>query len=43
MKEVYEILDFVGLENISEGGHGSTAVMNLMFDFLLAEAFTDGA
>ena len=43
MKEVNEIFDLVGLENISEGGHGGTALVNLMFDFLLAEAFADGA
>jgi hypothetical protein len=43
VKEVHEIFDFVGLENISERGHGGTAVVDLMFDFLLAEAFADGA
>jgi len=43
MEEVHEIFDFVGLENVSEGGHGGAAIVNLMFDFLLAEAFADGA
>jgi hypothetical protein len=43
MKEVHEILDLVGLENVSEGGHGSTAIVNLMFNFLLAQALADGA
>jgi hypothetical protein len=43
VKEVNEIFDLVGLENISEGGHGGTALVNLMLDFLLAEAFADGA
>jgi hypothetical protein len=36
VKEVHEIFDLVGLENVSEGGHGSTAIVNLMFNFLLA-------
>jgi hypothetical protein len=43
VKEVNEIFDLVGLENISEGGHGGTALMNLMLDFLFAEALADGA
>jgi hypothetical protein len=33
MKEVHEIFDFVGLENISKGRHGSAAIVNLMLDF----------
>jgi len=33
MKEVHEIFDFVGLENISEGRHGGAAIVNLMLDF----------
>jgi hypothetical protein len=36
MKEVNDIFDLVGLENISEGGHGGTALVNLMLDFLFA-------
>jgi hypothetical protein len=43
MKEIHEIFDFVGLENVSEGGHGSTTIVDLMLDFLLAQAFSDGA
>ena len=43
MKEVDEVFDFVGLENVAEGGHRSAAVLDLMFDFLSAEAFADGA
>jgi hypothetical protein len=43
MQEVDEIVDFVQLENVSEGGHRCTTIMNLMLDFLLAQAFTDGA
>jgi hypothetical protein len=43
VKEVHEIFDFVGLENISEGGHGGTTLVNLMLDFLLAQALADGA
>jgi hypothetical protein len=43
VKEVNKIFDLVGVENISEGGHGGTALVNLMLDFLLAEAFADGA
>jgi hypothetical protein len=43
MKEVHEIFDFVGLENVSEGWHGSATLMNLMLDFLLAQAFSDSA
>jgi hypothetical protein len=35
MKEVHEIFDFVGLENVSEGGHRSATIVNLMLDFLL--------
>jgi hypothetical protein len=36
VKEVNEIFDFVGLENISECGHGSAAIVNLMLDSLFA-------
>jgi hypothetical protein len=43
MKEVNEIFDLIGLENISEGGHGCATLVNLMLDFLVAEAFADGA
>jgi hypothetical protein len=42
MKEVHEIFDFVGLENVAEGGHGSAAIVNLMLDFFFVQAFTDG-
>jgi hypothetical protein len=43
VKEVNEIFDLIGLENISEGGHRRATLVNLMLDFLLAEAFADGA
>jgi hypothetical protein len=43
VKEVNEIFDLVGLENISEGGHRRATLVNLMVDFLLAEASADGA
>ena len=43
MKEVDEVFDLVRLENIAEGGHGGAAVLDLMFDFLFAETFADGA
>jgi hypothetical protein len=36
-------LDLVGLENISEGGHRRATLVNLMLDFLFAEAFANGA
>ena len=41
MKEVHEIFDFVGLKNISEGGHGCAAIVNLMLDFFFVQAFAD--
>jgi hypothetical protein len=43
VKEVNEIFDLVGLENISEGGHRRATLVNLMLDFLLAEASADSA
>ena len=43
MKEVNEIFYLVGLEDISEGGHRRATVVDLMLDFLFAEAFADGA
>jgi hypothetical protein len=43
VKEVNEIFDLIGLENIPEGGHGGTALVNLMLDFFFAEAFADSA
>jgi hypothetical protein len=43
VKEVNEIFDFVRLENVSEGGHRRTAIVDLMLDFWLAQAFADGA
>ena len=43
MKEVDQILDLVGLENVSESGHGGAAILNLMFDFFFAQALADGA
>jgi hypothetical protein len=43
MKEVDEVFDLVRLENIAEGGHGSAAIVNLMLDLLLVQAFADGA
>jgi hypothetical protein len=32
VKEVHQIFDLVRLENISESGHSSTAIVDLMFD-----------
>jgi hypothetical protein len=43
VKEVNEIFNFLRLENVSEGGHRRTAIVNLMLDFLFAQAFADGA
>jgi hypothetical protein len=43
MKEVDEVLDLVRLKNIAKGGHGSAAIVNLMLDLLLVQAFADGA
>jgi hypothetical protein len=43
VKEVNEILHLVRLQNISEGGHRRATVVDLMLDFLFAEAFADGA
>jgi hypothetical protein len=43
MKEVDEVLDLVRLKNISEGGHGSATIVNLMLDLLLVQAFAYGA
>ena len=43
MKEVHEIFDLVGLENISERGHRRATLVNLMLDFFLAQAFADSA
>jgi len=42
MKEVHEILDFIRLEHVSKGGHGSTTIVNLKLYFLLAQAFPYG-
>ena len=43
VKEVDEVFDLVRLEDVAEGGHGGAAVLDLMLDFLFAEAFADGA
>jgi hypothetical protein len=43
MKEVDEVLDLVRLENVAEGGHGRAAIVNLMLDLLLVQAFAHGA
>jgi hypothetical protein len=43
VKELHQILDLVGLENIAEGGHGSAAIVNLMLDLLLVQALANGA
>jgi hypothetical protein len=43
VKEVNEIFDLVGLENISKGWHRRAAFVNLMLDFLFAQAFADSA
>jgi hypothetical protein len=43
VKEVDEVFDLVGLENVAEGRHGSAAVMDLVLDFFFVEAFADGA
>jgi hypothetical protein len=43
VKEVDEIFDFIRLENISERGHRRATLVNLMLDFLFAEALADGA
>jgi hypothetical protein len=43
VKEVDEIFDLVGLENVAEGRHGRAAVLDLMLDFFFAQAFAYGA
>jgi hypothetical protein len=43
MEKVHQIFDFVLLENISERRHRSAAIVNLMLNFLLTKAFTNGA
>ncbi len=43
MEKVHQIFDFVRLENVSERRHRSAAIVNLMLDFLLPEAFTNSA
>ena len=43
MKVVDEVLDFIGLKNLSEGRHRSTAIMNLMFNLLFVSPLADGA
>jgi hypothetical protein len=43
VKEVDEVFDLVGLENVAESGHGRAAVLDLMLDLFLAETFADGA
>jgi hypothetical protein len=43
VKEVDEVLDLVGLENVTESRHGSAAVLNLMLDLFFAEALADEA
>jgi hypothetical protein len=43
MQEVHQGFDFVRLENISEGGHGSTAIVDLVFDLRFLQALSDGA
>jgi hypothetical protein len=42
-KEVDEVLDLVGLENVPESGHRGSAVLDLMLDFFFAQAFAYGA
>jgi hypothetical protein len=43
VKEVDEVLDLVRLEDIAEGRHGGAAIVNLMLDLLLVQAFADSA
>jgi hypothetical protein len=43
VKEVNEVFDLVRLQNVSEGGHRRATLVNLMLDFLLAQAFADSA
>jgi hypothetical protein len=43
VEKVHQIFDFVRLENISERGHRSAAIVNLVLDLLLAEPLTNGA
>jgi hypothetical protein len=43
VKEVDEIFDLVGLENVPESRHRGSAVLDLMLDFFFAQAFAYGA
>jgi hypothetical protein len=43
VKEVDQIFDLVRLEDVSESGHRSTAIVDLMFDLLFLQALADGA
>jgi hypothetical protein len=43
VKEVDEVFDLVGLENVAESGHGRAALLDLVLDFFFAEAFADCA
>jgi hypothetical protein len=41
MQVVHQVLDFIGPKNITEGGHRSAAVVNLMLNLLFVSAFSD--
>jgi hypothetical protein len=43
VKEVHQIFDLVRLESVSESGHSSATIVNLMLNLLLVQAFADGA
>jgi len=43
VKEVDEVFDLIGLENVAEGRHCSAAMFDLMLDPIFVEAFSDGA
>jgi hypothetical protein len=38
-KELHQILDLIGLKNVSKSGHRSATVVNLMLDLLLVPPF----
>jgi hypothetical protein len=43
VEEIHQIFNLVRLESISEGRHGSPAVVDLMLDLLFLQVLTDGA
>jgi hypothetical protein len=43
VKEVDEVFDLIGLEDVAKRRHGSAAVLDLMLNFVFVEAFSDGA